>query len=95
MAALTIKQVHQKLKEANMSLSLPVLYSWAKSDKFQIGEKAVTFAGRIGNRWVIQSETVEAIIHAVNRGERVGFYKESETRGRKPGTKFGSYRRRR
>ena len=97
---ITLKDARKVLEENGLPIRYHTLYAWARHGVF-VGEKPCKFATQIGNRWMVDEDKLQVILDGVENYERVraqpGNSKKknpAETRGRKPGTKFGAYRKR-
>ena len=100
MDKLTLKDALQKLKNEGFPIGYPTLYQWA-SRGIILGDAPVKIAHQIGSIWYIPTDKFEEVMNglkthtSIRIQARVQKTVNRETRGRKPGTKFGNYGRRR
>ena len=93
-----LKQAVQILTDRGVPVSYHTLYAWAKNGIF-IGDRPMSFATQVGNRWMVDPAKLQEIIEGTKQHERIRIDRSSEKksasrRGRKPGTKFGTYGKR-
>ena len=95
---ITLKQAVKLLQESGVPIPYHTLYAWARAG-VSVGGKPLQFATQIGNRWMVDEKKLQQIVDGAKKHERIqiqssGKKKSTETRGRKPGTRFGSYKKR-
>ena len=98
---ISLQDALKRLVSAGVPIEYPTLYQWAKRG-ILIGDAPTSFAVQIGNRWNVDSDKLKEVIDAIRNHTRVRMQPTApvqkkntdETRGRKPGTRFGKYRRR-
>lgn len=92
-----LPEAAELLKLRGIPIEYHTLYQWAKNGII-IESKPLAISTQVGNRWYIYDIVLNYMVEEIRSGKRIRIDNKKKTasktaRGRKPGTTFGTYKK--
>ena len=92
-----LSEAAELIKLRGIPIEYHTLYQWAKKG-ILLDNKPMSISTQIGNRWYIYKTALNLITEEIQNGKRIRIDSKKKTaaktaRGRKPGTTFGTYKK--